>query len=127
MAIGEFTKQLAQQAILSATAKDPPAKEAAPPAPADTIGATILGQVRAMQNALKDDEELALHFQNGAEAMRVLEIFVPTPRVAVLSGNDQNGFARVIAPVERLVLSARVRKVQPGAKPHRIALVTPKA
>jgi hypothetical protein len=59
--------------------------------------------------------------------MRVLEIFVPTPRVAVLSGNDQNGFARVIAPVERLVLSARVRKVQPGAKPHRIALVTPKA
>lgn len=126
MALGEFTKQLAQQALLSATAKDPPAKEA-PAALTDTIGATILGQVRAMQNALKEDEELALHFQNGAEAVRVLEIFLPTPRVAVLSGGDQNGFTRVIAPVESLVLSARVRKVQPGAKPHRIALVTPKA
>jgi hypothetical protein len=126
MALGEFTKQLAQQAILSATAKDPPpAKE--PSAPASTMGATILGQVRAMQNALKEDEELALHFQNGAEAIRVLEIFLPTPLVAVLSGTDQNGFARVIAPVESLVLSARVRKVQPGAKPHRVAVVTPKA
>ena len=125
MAIGEFTKQLAQQAILSATSKDPPpAKE--PAAPASTAGATILGQVRAMQNALKEDEELALHFQNGSEALRVLEIFLPTPLVAVLSGADQNGFARVIAPVESLVLSARVRKVQPGAKPHRIAVVTPK-
>ena len=77
MALGEFTKQLAQQAILSATAKDPPpAKEAAPAAPANSTGATILGQVRAMQNALKEDEELALHFQNGAEAVRVLEIFL---------------------------------------------------
>jgi hypothetical protein len=126
MALGEFTKQLAQQAILSATAKDPPpAKELS--SPANATGAAILAQVRAMQNALKEDEELALHFQNGAEAIRVLEIFLPTPHVAVLSGADQNGFARVIAPVESLVLSARVRKLQPGAKPHRIPLVTPKA
>jgi hypothetical protein len=127
MALGEFTKQLAQQAILSATSKEPPAREAAPAAPVNTTGATILGQVRAMQNALKEDEELALHFQNGAEAIRVLEIFLPTPHVAVLSGAGENGFARVIAPVESLVLSARVRKVQPGAKPHRIAVVVPKA
>jgi hypothetical protein len=126
MALGEFTKQLAQQALLSAT-KEPPAREPAPAAPADTTGATILGQVGAMQKALKEDEELALHFQNGADAIRVLEIFLPTPRVAVLSGADQSGFARVIAPVETLRLVARVQKVKPGAKPHRIALVTPKA
>jgi hypothetical protein len=123
MALGEFTKQLAQQALLSAT-KEPPAREAAP---ADNTGAVILGQVGAMQRALKEDEELALYFQNGADAIRVLEIFLPAPRVAVLSGSDQNGFARVIAPVESLVLTARVRKAQAGGKPHRIALVTPKA
>jgi hypothetical protein len=123
MALGEFTKQLAQQALLSAT-KDPPAKE---PVPADAIGAAILGQVGAMQKALKEDEELALHFQNGAAAMRVLEIFLPAPGVAVLSGADPSGFARVIAPVETLQLVARVQKAKPGAKPHRIALITPKA
>jgi hypothetical protein len=126
MALGEFTKQLAQQALLSAT-KDPPAKEPVPAAPADAIGAAILGQVSAMQKALKEDEELALHFQNGAAAMRVLEIFLPAPGVAVLSGADQSGFARVIAPVETLQLVARVQKAKPGAKPHRIALITPKA
>jgi hypothetical protein len=126
MALGEFTKQLAQQAILSAT-KDPPPKAPAPAPAAENIGAIILGQVGAMQKALKEDEELALHFQNGADAFRVLEIFLPTPRVAVISGADQSGFARVIAPVETLRLVARVQKVKPGAKPHRIALVTPKA
>ena len=126
MALGEFTKQLAQQALLSAT-KDPPAKEPVPAAQADHIGATILGQVGAMQKALKEDEELALYFQNGSDTIRVLEIFLPSPRVAVLSGADQGGFARVIAPVETLRLVARVLKAKPGAKPHRIALVTPKA
>jgi hypothetical protein len=126
MALGEFTKQLAQQALLSAT-KEPPAKEPAPAAPPDTLGATILAQVFAMQKALKEDEELALYFQNGPNAIRVLEIFLPTPRVAVLKGADQGGFARVIAPVETLFLVARVQKAKPGAKPHRIALVTPKS
>ena len=126
MALADFTKQLAQQALLSATS---PAKEPAAPAPEkkENVCAVILAQINAMQKALKEDEELALHFQNGADAIRVLEIFLPTPRVAVLSGADQSGFARVIAPVETLRLVARVQKVKPGAKPHRIALVTPKA
>jgi hypothetical protein len=126
MALGEFTKQLAQQALLSAT-KDPPAKEPVHAAQADNVGATILGQVAAMQKALKEDEELALYFQNGSDTVRVLEIFLPSPRVAVLTFADSGGFARVIAPVETLRLVARVQKAKPGAKPHRIALVTPKA
>jgi hypothetical protein len=126
MALGEFTKQLAQQALLSAT-KEPPVREPASAAAADTIGATILGQVGAMQKALKEDEELALYIQDGPEPIRVLEIFLPAPRVAVLSGADEGGFARVIAPVETLRLVARVQKVKPGAKPHRIALIMPKA
>ena len=127
MALGEFTKQLAQQALLSAT-KDPPAREPVPAAQADNIGATILGQVGAMQKALKEDEELALHFKYGSDTIRVLEIFLPSPRVAVLTFADGSGFPqRVIAPVETLQLVARMQKAKPGAKPHRIALIAPKA
>jgi hypothetical protein len=124
MALGEFTKQLAQQALLSAT-KDAPSKEAAP-AVADNLGATILGQIGAMQKALKEDEELGLYFKSGPETLRVLEVFLPAPRVAVLTFADSGGFARVIAPVETLQLVARVQKAKPGAKPHRIALIAPK-
>jgi hypothetical protein len=127
MALGEFTKQLAQQALLSATTKDPPAKEPAPAAQADNTGAVILGQVGAMQKALKEDEELALYCKDGSDTVRVLEVFLPSPRVAVLTFADSGGFGRVIAPVETLRLVARVQKAKPGAKPHRIALISPKA
>ena len=123
MPLGEFTKQLAQQALLSAT-KDPPAKE---PAPADAIGAAILAQVGAMQKALKEDEELALLFHHGPNTIRVLEIRLAAPGVAVLTFADQGGFARAIAPVASLQLVARVQKAKPGAKPHRIALIAPRA
>ena len=127
MALGEFTKQLAQQALMSA-AKDVTAKEAAPPAVADNLGATILGQIAAMQKALKEDEELAVYFQNGPDRIRVLEVVLPSPKVAVLSGVDQDrGFARAVSPVESLQLVARVVKAQPGAKPARVALIAPKA
>ena len=34
---------------------------------------------------------------------------------------------RVISPVDALQLVAKVMKVQPGAKPHRVGLVMPKA
>jgi hypothetical protein len=127
MALGEFTKQLAQQALLSAT-KDPPAREPPPAPPADNLGATILAQVGAMQKALKEDEELAVYFKFGADTIRVQEIFLPAPRLAVLTFADGSGFPqRVIAPVETLQLVARMQKAKPGAKPHRIALITPKA
>jgi len=126
MALGEFTKQLAQQALLSAT-KDASAKEAAPAAAPDNLGAIILGQIAAMQKAVKEDEELGLYFKNGSDTIRVLEVFLPAPRVAVLTFADSGGFARVIAPVETLQLVARVQKAKPGAKAHRIALIAPKA
>ena len=126
MALGEFTKQLAQQAILSAT-KEPAAKDAAPAQPEGT-GAVILGQIAAMQKALKQDEELALYFQSGPSRIRVMEVFLPSPRVAVLSGIDQDrSFARVIAPVDTLQLLVRIAKTQPGAKAAKVALVQPKA
>ncbi len=124
MALGEFTKQLAQQAILSATEK--PAKETAPPA-GENLGAVFLAQIAAMQKALKDDEELALYFHSGSERIRVMEVFMPSPSVAVLSGVDRDRvFARVISAVSALQLMVRVQKVAPGAKPARVALVTPR-
>jgi hypothetical protein len=126
MVLGELTKQLAQQAIISATSKEPVAP--AQPASAENEGATIFAQIAAMQRALKEDEELTVWFNNGSDKLRVFEIFLPTPRVAVLSGVDhERVFARVISPVEHLQLTIRVAKVQPGAKPARVALVMPKA
>ncbi len=127
MALGEFTKQLAQQAILSATEK--PAKEVPPGSAAgENPGAVFFAQIAAMQKALKDDEELALYFHSGPERIRVMEIFMPSPGVVVLSGVDQDRvFARAISAVGALQLLARVQKLAPGAKPARVALVTPKS
>jgi hypothetical protein len=124
MALGEFTKQIAQQALISATSKDP-----APPAPAagENVGAVILGQIAAMQKALKEDEELVVTFQNGAERIRVTEIFTPSRQMAVLSGFDaERNVTRVISPVDVLQLICKVMKAPAGAKPVRVGLVVPK-
>jgi len=124
MALVDLTKQLAQQALLSAT-KEPSAPA---PAPVESLGAVILAQVGAMQRALKEDEELVVLFQSGADKIRVMEIFLPSPQVAVLSCLDSNRhLMRVIAAVESLQLVAKTMKVQPGAKPVRVGLVTPKS
>jgi hypothetical protein len=123
MALGELTKQIAQQAILSVT--DKPAPEPTPPASA---GAVVLGQIAAMQKALKDDEELVVMIENGAEKIRVFEIYLPSPQVAVLSGVDANrAGARVISAVAALQLVCRTVKVPAGAKPARIGLITAKS
>lgn len=120
MPLGELTKQIAQQALLSATAKEPPAP-AAPPA--ENPAAVLLAQLSAMQKALKQDEELAVSFQN----LRLVEIFTPSRTIAVLTGFDaERNLTRVIAGVESLQLVCRTAKVPAGSKPARIALVTPK-
>jgi len=123
MALGELTKQLAQQAILSATEK--PAT--APPPAFESSGAVVVGQIAAMQKALKDDEELVVLFVSGAEKIRVFEIFLPSPQVAVLTGVDSNrAGARVVSAVAALQLVCRTAKVPAGVKPARIAMVTAK-
>ena len=125
MALGEFTRQIAQQAILSATTKEPPPPTAAPQP--DNAAGVFLGQIHAMQKALKEDEELVVYLGSGAERIRVLEIYAPSRQVAVLSGTDaERNHARVIAAVDSLQLVCRAVKVQPGAKPVRVALITPK-
>ena len=126
MAFVDLTKQLAKEAFLSAT-KDPPA--AAPAAaPADNVGAIIFGQIHGLQKALKDDEELVVWFAGAGEKLRVMEIFLPSPKLAVLSGHDaQHNLTRVISPVDALQLVAKVMKAPPGAKAARVGLVMPKA
>jgi hypothetical protein len=128
MALADFTKQLAQQALLSATA---PAKEPAAPAPKEkpkeSVCAVILAQIHAMQKALKEDEELVVLFENGAEKIRIMEIFVPSWQVAVLKGLDADrNPARVVSPADRLQLICKVVKAPPGVKPARVSLIAPK-
>jgi len=120
MAIGEIAKQLATHALLSQD------KPAAPTA--ENIGATILGQVQAMQKKLKEDEELLVEIAIGVGTIRVLEFFVPSANVLVITGVDaQRNVARVISPADRVQLVCKVMKVQPPAKPTRVGFVSPKA
>jgi len=87
----------------------------------------ILSQLALMQRALKEDEELIVLYHAGGERLRVLEVFLPSPEVAVLSGTDANRApARAIVPAASLALLCRTVKVPPPAKPARVSLVVPK-
>ena len=122
MALVELGKQLAQQAFTDAITP----KEKEPAAPLGT-GLVIFGQIHAMQKALKDDEELVVLFQSGVERIRVMEIFLPSPQIAVLSGTDANrNTTRVISPIDSVQLLCKVMKAPAGAKPIRVNLVSPK-
>jgi hypothetical protein len=124
MALGDLTKQLAQQALLSATEKTPE-KPAAPPV--ENPAAVVLGQIAAMQKALKEDEELVVTLHTGGEKVRVMEIFTPSRQIAVLSGHDgDRNLTRVVSAVDALQLVCKVTKVPAGAKAARVGLVAPK-
>lgn len=126
MALVDLGKQLAQQAILSATSA-PEKKDAPPAAPVDQAGLTIFGEIQAMQRALKEDEELVVLFQSGVERIRVAELFLRSAQIMVISGQDaQRNLTRVITPVASLQLLCKTMKVSDGAKPQRVALITPK-
>jgi hypothetical protein len=125
MALGEFTKQIAQQALTSAMSKEP--EKAPGPPPADNPAGVVLGQIAAMQKALKEDEELVVTLHTGGERIRVMEIYAPTRLMTVLSGQDaERNLTRVISAVEALQLVCKVMKVAPGTKPVRVGLITPK-
>ena len=124
MAFADLTKQLAKEALLSAAN---PAPAPAAPAPPEGVGNVLLAQIHAMQKALKEDEELAVWFGSGADRIRVFEIYLPTWKLAVLTGHDaERALSRVISPVDTLQLVAKVIKLPPGAKAGRIGLVAPK-
>jgi hypothetical protein len=143
VSIGLLTKQLAQQALsnqvkdvvdalrpadAAATAESLASARPAAAAPGDNTGAIIIGQLQAMQNALKEDQELVVLCSSGLETLRVLEVYAPSWRVAVLTGIDPDKvITRLISPVESLQLVAKAMPVASGAKPARIRFVTPKA
>jgi len=122
MAFVDLTKQLAQQALQSAMSDPPPSA----PTP-DNPGGVILNQIGAMQKALKDDEELIIYLQHGDDKIRVMEIFLPSPQVAVLTGVDANRvMTRVVSAVSALQLVVRTGKAPAGAKAVRVGLMVPK-
>ena len=139
MALGNFGKVLADQA-LEATKRNvlggltgsdsakAPEPASAKPVAAPEIGPVILGQIQGMQKALKEDQELRVEFFNGSESIHVLEIFVPTPQVFVLSGTDatREHAARVIVPAASAVFTTRVVPVEPGVAPLRVNVLTPR-
>jgi hypothetical protein len=122
MALGELTKQIAQQALLTATSKDP-----TPPPQPDSTAALVIAQLQGMQKPLKEDEELVVLYQNGTEKIRVFELAAVSRQVALLTGPDhQNNRTRVLAPFDVLQLVCKIYKVAPGAKPIRVNLTPPK-
>lgn len=128
MAFGNLTKQLAAQALGSTVDNvlDTRPEKQAPPVQAD-ICATIVGQIQAMQKALKEDQELVAFYHAGTEKIRIFEIYVPSSQVLVLSGTDNDrNMTRVISHVESIQLICKVMKVQPGAKPVRLTFIAPK-
>ena len=87
-----------------------------------------MGQIHSMQKALMDDEELVVWFSDAGGRLRVMEIFLPSPKLAILSGHDgDRNLTRVISPVDALQLVVKVMKVAAGSKPARVGLVMPKA
>lgn len=126
--IGEKVKDVVDSLrpgdLASVAEKEQSAK--APAAPEATIGSIILGQIQAMQNALKEDQELVILCNTGLETLRIFEIFVPGFKVAVLTGVDgEKNVTRFISPVDALQLTCKPMLVQAEAKPVRVRLVGP--
>lgn len=135
MALADIGRVIAGQALDTAKSgvmdaitgepRKPSAASTAPAAP-EGIGAIILGQIQAMQKSLKDDQELVVQFRSGEEMLRIIEIFVPSPQVFVLSGNDgQQRLTRIIAPAASVQLICKVLRITPGVTPVRVKIMTP--
>lgn len=128
MALGEITKQLVLEALrppdLSSISESLRTTKPSGAAPTESVGATILGQLQAMQKALREDQELVVLCHAGGETIRVLEVFVPSWQVAVLTGIDTDkNVTRIISPIESLQLICKPMK---AAKPIRIGFIAPK-
>lgn len=129
MGIGSLTKQLAQQALGDQVDKlmenISPSEQPAPKGE-ESPGQIIIGQIHAMQKALKDDQELMVICQTGIEPLRIIEIYLPSWKIAVLTGIDQEKtVSRFISPVDSLQLLCRPVP-STATKPLRIRIVAPK-
>jgi len=139
MSFGNIGKVLAGQAIeaakknvIDSVVGPEPAKAekvvtpAALPQP-EAIGPVILGQLQAMQRPLGEDRELVVTYTAGPEMLRVMEVFVPSPNVFVLSCMDTGqNVTRVVLPAEAAVLVCKVIRVPAGVKPVRVNVLSPR-
>jgi hypothetical protein len=132
--LGALTKQIGAQALeslrppdLSTIADSLLGQKPAPPPPSSEPGAIVVSQIQAMQNACKEDQELAVYCNSGTDLIRVLEVFAPSWKVLVLTGIDlEKTITRVICPIEGLQLTCKVVPAPEGTKPARIRFVVPK-
>jgi hypothetical protein len=134
VSLGDLTKQLAKEAIGaqvdemvgSLRGPDSAQKPDAPPA-IDALANVIMGQVQAMQNALKEDQELLVQCAAGRDTVRVLEMFAPSPRLLVLTGLDsERAITRVVVPAETVQLVCKPVAVKEGNNATRLRFVLPK-
>ena len=101
-------------------------KAGAPPQE-EHVAAILIGQMQAMQKACKEDEELVVLCTAGLETLRVLEVFVPSWKVVVLTGIDTDKrITRIIASSESLQLVCKQMSVAAPSKPTRIRFIAPK-
>jgi len=140
MALGNLTKQLATQAlndqvynVLDAlrpgdpTKSSEPAKEKTTATP-ENLGQAMISELQAMQKALKEEQELVVTVNTGLESLRVVDIYLPSGQLLVLTGFDaERNLTRVITPAASLQLTCKVMKVSPGAKPARVNFILPRA
>jgi hypothetical protein len=135
MALADIGRAIAGQALDSAKSsmldavKSEPDRKPTPnvsgSAP-ESLGSVMLAQIQGMQKALKDDQELVVQFRSGEELLRIVEIFVPSPQVFVLIGNDgQQRLTRIVAAAATLQLICKVLRVAPGSTPVRLKIMTP--
>jgi hypothetical protein len=134
MALADIGRALTGQALdtakstmLDAINVGPDKKpSAAVTAPAyDSLGSVVLAQIQGMQKSLNEDQELVVQFRSGEEMLRIVEIFVPSPQVFVLSGNDgQQRLTRIVAPAATVQLICKVLRVAPGSTPVRLKIMT---
>jgi hypothetical protein len=105
--------------------------EATSPAPQpEALTSILMGQVQAMQNALKEDQELVVFATVGVTTIRVHEMFAPSAKVLVLSGADMSDktLTRLISPAEQVQLVCKPAPMPPSAaKGARIRFVTPQS
>jgi hypothetical protein len=129
VSLGEITKQLAKEAIGAQVDEllDPQKRtEPATPGP-DSLAQAVIAQVQAMQNALKDDQELLVSCTAGKDTVRVFELFAPSPRLLVLTGADQDRApTRIVVAADAVQLVCKPVSVAAGAKPARLRFIVPK-
>ena len=132
MSIGAITKQLATEALGNQMKEVMeglrPGDSPAPAPAAESLCAIVMAEVQAMQQALKEDQELLVQCTVGSTTLRVLEFYAPSARLLVITGVEgERGIARIISPVEAVQLVCRPVAVKPDGKPVRVRTVPSKA